>query len=476
MILNKMVKSLIYNTFYQLLIVLIPFITLPYLSRTLLPEQVGLNGYLMSIIQMMGIITLSGLGQYGVRKIKKIELDSGKVNINDFLSMYVYQIIIGSLCIGIYVIISIIQQDFFSYFMITLPYLVSNLMDVSWFFQGIERIEKIVFRNTIVKISTVILIFAFVKNESHFILYLAIMSFGMLIGNLLLWTSLTKFIHYEKIRKINLKTDVRTLYLLLPQLAIQLYITFDTTLLGIMSDNLQVAYYSQSQKIVRIIATIISSISIVMMPRMVANIKNKEESIRKILKSSYEYTLFFSLLFFIVIFINIVDFVPWFFGNKYTDMIPIMFILTPLIIFIPVGGVFSNQLAIALGRDKDYALPVFIGAALSILANFIMIPKYGALGAAITSLIVEFTVCLLRVYAVRDYFEKEFLTTFIKNIIAAIFVLILFGLIGKFNILSLESRFVIMAIKSILSFIVYVAIYSVLNREIILMLKKKRRK
>lgn len=460
---SRLVKSILYNTFYQVLIIVIPFVTLPYLARVLSPNQIGVNGYLMSIIQMMGIITLAGLSQYGVRKIKKIENDKKKININDFLSIYIYQIIIGVGCILIYISLSLIQKEYKMYYWITLPYLVSNSIDISWFFQGIEKIEKIVFRNTVVKLTTVFFIFLLVKSEQNFMLYLSIMSLGTLIGNVLLWLSWKNYIEFEKIEKINLKENKGTLLLLLPQLAIQIYITFDVVLLGIISNTLQVAYYSQVQKIVRIAATIISSISVVMMPRMVSNLKLDNNSIENTLKKSYDYTLFLSFLLFTVIFINIDDFIPWFFGEKYNDMIPILYILSPLIMLIPIGGVFSNQLAIALNRDRDYMIPVLIASCVSIGLNLLLIPRYGASGAAMTSLFVESLVCVLRIFVVKEFFTTKYYVVMVKNISILISTIIIVKLIPMWFI---KNIFLLMIIRGFIAVVIYFLFHIVSHNEI----------
>lgn len=420
---KKTILDIFYNAFYQVLVVFLPFVTIPYLSRVLGPDLIGINGFIMSVIQFLTILTLAGLGQFGVRAIRKVPTDKNYNKLSEeFVGLYTYQVVFGILSICIYFLVGIFQRQNFIYYIALLPYMISGIFDVSWFFQGIEEIRRVVFRNTIIKISTLILIFVFVKKESDFILYLLIMSIGTLFGNLVLWIPILKKIRL-KIPTIQLlKKNRNTLYLLIPQIAIQVYISFDTTLLGILSDTLQVAYYSQAQKIVRILSTVISSISIVLMPRMVAIFSQKTSDINKLLKKSFELTFAVASIFSSMLFCNAEAFVPWFFGDGYEPMIILLKLLAVLIVLIPVGGVFSNQFAIAIGEDQMYIKPVVTGAVLSLILNIPLISIFNSLGAAITSIIVELIVCVYRIRIIRNYYDYFVLENIGKFILLFIIV------------------------------------------------------
>lgn len=421
---KKTIGDIFYNTIYQLLIVFLPFITIPYLSRVIGPELIGVNNFIMSIVQFLGIIALVGLNQYGVRIIRKKFVSESRVELsNTFFELYFIQLFFGLLTIVLYTIILFFNKENGLYYLAMLPYLLSSTIDISWFFQGMEEIRKVVFRNTIVKILTLILIFLLVKSENDFLVYLMIMSIGTFLGNTMLWLQIKKYIVFNFPKKICLEKHRKTITLLIPQVAIQVYITLDTTLLGIFTDNSTVAYYSQSQKIIRIITTVLTSISVVMMPKMVAFIAEKK-SISSILAKSYEFTLFFSLFFSAIIFACSAEFVPWFFGNTFSPMIPIIRILSVLIIFVPIGGIFSNQLALALEEDKKYSSPLIIGAFLSLTLNVILIPLFGIYGATVTSVLIESFVCIMRIYLMRKNFELSIITNSYKYFLPYLSVLL----------------------------------------------------
>lgn len=452
---------------YQLLIVFIPFITIPYISRMLTTEQMGISNFLTSSIQFLNICILAGLGQYGVRVIRNnFDEETNNDNLGVvFFSLYFYQFVFGIICLCIYIFFILFLDFKHIYALLTLPLLLSGIFDISWFFQGIEHIQKVLLRNTIIKVSTLILILLFVKSSKDFYLYLIIVSIGNLLGNISLWIVLFKIIPFKKIfmvTKLSICSFKKTLYLLIPQLAIQIYITLDVVLLGFMSNDNQVAYYSQSQKLIRMISTIISSFSIVLLPRMVANIKNKSK-FNFFFSKSLVYTTFISCLLFAVVYSNIPNFILWFFGSKYISMVNVMYIISPLIVFIPIGGVFSNQLAISLGKDKEYIIPVLVGAIVSLIFNLVLIPKYEAIGAAITALIVEFIVLILRIFIIKDFFKIEQLESSIYLISIAILLSLTFKYI---NLNIFNSLFLNILVTSLLIVILFFFISFLLVKDI----------
>ena len=68
---KKTITNIFYNATYQIFIILIPIITVPYVSRILGAEQLGINSFLVSINTFLGVIILMGLSQLGVRVISR---------------------------------------------------------------------------------------------------------------------------------------------------------------------------------------------------------------------------------------------------------------------------------------------------------------------------------------------------------------------------------------------------------------------
>ncbi|MCH0365928.1 lipopolysaccharide biosynthesis protein, partial [Enterococcus faecium] len=190
--------------------------------------------------------------------------------------------------------------------------------------------------------------------------------------------------------------------ILTPQLFMQVYTTLDKTIVGYFVDPTALSYYDQSQKIARIILAVLTSITIVMLPKISkAQAEGKSENILVYTKKSFDYTIIIALILFSVVFINTKEFVPWFFGENFKPMTINMLISCLIIVVSPIGGVFANQFAIAIEKDKEYAYPMIIGAIVSIIGNVAFVPTYGAVAATIVLVVVELLVFFFRVFFVR---------------------------------------------------------------------------
>ena len=94
-------KNFIYNTTYQILILIIPLITAPYLSRVIGAEGIGVYSYTYSITYYFGLFILLGLNNYGNRKIAQVKDDKEKLS-KEFLSIYSMQLFMAIIVIAIY--------------------------------------------------------------------------------------------------------------------------------------------------------------------------------------------------------------------------------------------------------------------------------------------------------------------------------------------------------------------------------------
>ena len=133
---------------------------------------------------------------------------------------------------------------------------------------GLEQFKKTVIRNTLVKLVSLASIFIFVKNSEDVIIYTIILSLATLIGNITFWWYIPKMLGFKQFRISNLRIHFKSsLMLFIPQIAIQIYVLLDRTLLGLLSNTIEVGYYENSQKIVKVILTIATAIGTVMMPK-----------------------------------------------------------------------------------------------------------------------------------------------------------------------------------------------------------------
>ncbi|WP_155019949.1 oligosaccharide flippase family protein, partial [Enterobacter hormaechei] len=347
------VKNIIYNAVYQVFIIVIPILTMPYVSRKLGAENLGINTYTQSLVLLLGLFINSSILQIGAREIARQDRIS---RTKTFITLWSLQVLCGLLIIIVYILI-IMGSKYYYYYLLQLPFLISYIFDISWFFVGLEKIKNVVFRNMFVKVCTIFLIFLLIKNKNDLSIYIIIISLGSLVGNFIFFFSLKKYLDFDKIVGLdlsNLRPFINSIVILLvPQVAIQLYQYIIKFSIENSTTTTELSYFDQSQKISRIIIQLVSSISIVLMP-VIANLdKNKSRNaLNKIIKLSVNYSLSIAVIFTILLVIISPTFVPIFFGPEFKEMIPHMIISSFIIIPICVGGVFSNQLILGMGLYK----------------------------------------------------------------------------------------------------------------------------
>lgn len=302
------------------------------------------------------------------------------------------------------------------------------MLDISWFFQGLEEFKKTVTRNIIIRLISIISIFMLIKSSNDLVIYFLIYTLSMIIGNGTFWLYLPKFLEKVKIKEINILKHLKpTISLFLPQIAIQVYTVLDRTMIGLIIPNKsEVGFYDQSQKIVKILLAVLTSLGTVMLPRIASNFANGEKNkINEYMKKSFNMVFFlaFPMIFGIISVSK--AFVPIFFGQGYDKVIILMNIISPVILFIGLSNVTGIQFLLPTKRQKEYTLSVLIGAITNFIMNACLIWKFGAIGASIGTVMAEFMVTAVQAYFTRNDFNfKDILKTSKNYIISSVIMFI----------------------------------------------------
>ena len=189
-----------------------------------------------------------------------------------------------------------------------------------------------------------------------------------------------------------------TISLFIPQIAIQVYVLLDKVMLGmIISDKSEVGYYEQSQKIVKILLTLITALGTVMIPRIANNfIKGEKEKVKQYLLKSFNFVLFLSIPMIAGIIVISDTFVPLFFGHGYDEVIQLMIIISPILLIIGISNVIGTQYLLPTKRQKEYTISVIVGALVNFILNLILIRKDGAVGASIATVLAESSITAIQ--------------------------------------------------------------------------------
>lgn len=452
---NKVAKNYFYNLSYQILVLIVPLITTPYVSRVLGAKGVGTFSYTNSIVQYFILFGCVGLNLYGQREVAYVEHEKTKRD-KVFWELVILRIITVSISLSVYLFSLASHGEYAFIFLIMSLDVLASMVDISWFFQGIEDFKKIVVRNFIVKITGVVLIFLFVKSSSDLYLYVICQSATLLLGNLSMWAYIPKFVGKVEVRKLNIKKHIKpTLVLFLPQIATSVYTVLDKTMIGLLTGlEEEVAYYEQGQKIVKIAMTLVTSLGTVMMPR-IANLfkQNQPKQVREHLLKSFRFVFFLSFPMMFGLMAISCNLVPWFFGSGYDKVVPNMMVISPILVIIALSNIMGTQYLLPIGRQKEYTLSVVVGCVVNFSMNLLLIPHLLSIGAAIATVIAESSVTGVQIYCIRKDFDfRHIVKENMHYIISAFFMFILTYFLARLLQPSIISTFLCVVVGASMYF------------------------
>lgn len=397
---NKLKINFFYSSAYQLLLIILPLITAPYVSRVLGSEGIGIYSYTYSVASCFSMFGMLGVANYGNRVIAANRDDKEKIS-KTFSDIWVTQICMTFLTVLAYSIY--IAYFASSVYRVALSIQILTLLcscaDISWFFFGLEEFKLTVIRNLVIKLITTFSIFIFVKNQNDVLIYIFILCGGTLLGNLSLFPFLNKYIvFYKPSLKRILKHFPSILMLFIPVLAVTLYKKMDKIMLGMMSTMSQTGYYENAEKIINIPMGLITALGTVMMPRISYLMsKGEKNQIDHYMNVSVEFSFFLAsaLMFGILGVSN--EFVPLFYGAEFKPVAGIMNILSFTILFISLANVFRSQYLIPKHYDKAYIISVWVGALVNLVLNYILIPLDAAVGASYATVLAECSVMTIQI-------------------------------------------------------------------------------
>lgn len=395
-------KNYIFNLSYQILLLITPLITTPYVSRVLGADGIGTVSYAESIASYFVLFATMGITTYGQREISYVQQSVEKRSIV-FWNTKILEFVTSGAMLVAYLIFAILQQQSIIYVIFACN-IIAVFFDVSWFFQGVEEFGKIVLRNVIFKLINIVYIFTFIRTKDDLILYVIGLTSFSALSNLSLWFYLPKYI--TKVEKSELhpfKNFKVVLGLFIPTIAIQVYTVLDKTMIGIITqDSFENGYYEQALKISKMVLTVVTSLGTVMIPRIGYYFKEGDKSkIRDLMYRGYQFVWFLGIpLCFGLVMVSS-NFVPWFFGSGYDKVADLLKMLAFLILAIGINNVTGMQYLIPTGREKLFTITVLIGAGVNFCLNSILIYFFQSVGAAVASVIAESTIAIVQIIMVR---------------------------------------------------------------------------
>lgn len=464
----SLVMNFIYNAAYQIMNIFLPLVTVPYVSRVLGAEKLGVYSYTYAVASYFAIAAYLGFENYGNRMVAR-NRDNKEVLDRTFSGAYYFQLVSGLCACGAYVVYLIFfcRQNRETA-RLQILYIASQAVNISWFYFGLEQFKKTAFRSMAVRLISTAAIFVFVKGPGNIAEYTLICAGSALLGSVCLWLNLHKYVSFVKVPVREILIHARgCLILFFPVLIINVYRSMDKIMLGQLADMKEVAIYSNADKIVELPYGVIAALGVVMLPRMTSFVASGEvEKSRRYIEESMRCMMFMACgMAFGMMAVGQV-FAPVFFGREFISCGYLIMTIAPMVIVRACANVVRTQYLLPNNRDRDYMISLLVGVVINLVVNWTLIPVLKSQGAAIGTLLAESFVAVYQIAVCRK--EIPVIRYTLQNwffLVAGAFMFLTVFLLGK----DREPSVPLLVIQICLGCVIYILIaggYLLKNRKL----------
>ncbi len=387
-------SNFIYNAIYQLANIMIPLITTPFLTRVLRAEGLGKYSFAYSIAYYFYIFIRLGLNSYGNRTVAFVKDDKKELS-KTFCSIYAFQLFMGIIVSLLYFLYAFWRAKDIEIALIFSLVVISGSFDFTWVMYGLEEFRITSIRDIMIKFAMAVGIFCFIHSEEDVWKYALIYSLGFFVSQVVVIPIVIKRIHFEIPSMSEVIVHIKpNLILFLPTIAVSLYKIMDRIMLGFISNEEELGFYYTCENIINVPLALIAALGTIMLP-WVSNMLSKygeTNTISEVFDKSILFAMFVSTSICIGIMTVSKEFVALFFGAGYEKCNTLFLIILPSCIFLAFATVVRTQFLLPRKMDKVFIISLFLGAAINLLFNSILIPLYASVGAAVGTLAAEITV------------------------------------------------------------------------------------
>lgn len=408
---------------YQSLVLLYPLLTTPIISRALGSEVLGIYSYTQGIAFYFSLIALLGIATYGAREIA-YRRDSKQGMRDFFWELYTIQVLcsVGTMALyliycftlgGRYLLAAICQGSA----------IVVSLVDISWFFTGIEEFRTMVIRNTLIKLLSLAAVYAFIRDTSSLYAFILIVNGTNVVGQLCIWPQAIKYLGKPHFAVNHIREHMPyVIKLFIPIMAMNIYVLIDKLVLGNMGSMVAMGYYENSDKLIKMPIGLASAISAVIAPRAAYNVSHgdDEENNEMLLRTVRNvWMLFIPMAFGLAAIAP--QLVPWYFGDQFMECIGYIRTMCPIVFFVITSNILRLQFFVPKEMDQEYIKCVAFASVINICINLSTVKALSGYGIILGTLVGEiFGLIYLYAKSNRSLQYKKLAVPFLEYVLSSI--------------------------------------------------------
>lgn len=417
---NILRTNILYNSIYNLLVIAIPLLVSPHLSRAVGVEGVGVYSFSYAVSLYFRRTALLGVEKHGSRGIAMVRDDPQKRRATFWgaYSIQFFSCLLCTLAYGLY--LSVHVNDHLAA-LVQLIYITSAFFEVNWYFFGREDFKSVVIFMGLGKLAYLVATYAFIKTPGDIYLYIAFMGLSHWLPGLIIFVRVLLLEKFFAVHKDQLVQNLKGMLLLfIPVIAVTVYKSMDKLMIGVICDtSYENGLYENAEKILSVPLAVMTAVSGVMMPRMTKLYHDKQE---KSAEAYLDHLSFFGGIvsagaaFGMVAISEIFSDVYW--GEAFHGCALLLRMFSISIPFMCLAEILRTQYIIPKKKDKYYIIAVCMGAVVNLIINALLIPGLGAEGAVIGTIVAEAAVCIYQAVVVRNEIAiKKYALQFVKYLI-----------------------------------------------------------
>lgn len=379
-------ENLISLSSLQIIGMILPLITLPYLIRVLGFDHYGIVILAITLINYFQSLTDFSFKITATRDVSVFRANQKKLNVI-YSKVMIVKIIFLLISLILITIIVLLYPTFYNerlvFFLSTLT-LIGYTLFPEWFFQGIEKMKYITFLNIGIKLFFTICVFIFIKEKEDYWIYPLLQGLGLIgagfVGQyIVVKTYKLRFILLKKqMVKNTIKSNVP---IFINQFLPNLYNTTTTLLLGLITGSSLVGIYDSINKVVSLGITLLNIVSSVFFPFL----NRRKEAFNK-----YKNYMGGLSIVMVIGIIAVNPLIFWYLNIEYDNALIVLVLLTISIIGTTTYDIFGLNYFIIGRQDKLVMNNTIAASTIGFILAFPLINYFGIIGAALNLCISRF--------------------------------------------------------------------------------------
>lgn len=448
------------NGLRSVLNIIFPIITFPYVSRVLRVNEIGKYNFSNSFVSYFILLAGLGISTYAIREGTKFR--SNREQISEFASQVFSINIISTIISYIIMLLCLVffnkLHAYIASILIFGIQIFFTTIGTEWIYTIFEEYTYITIRSIVFKILSIILLFIFVRHPGDYLNYAGITVFSAVGSNILNYFHAKNFCSIHFTFKINWREHLKPIMVIFASsVASQIYLSLDTTLLGLMKTDYIVGIYSVSNKMYGITKNLIAAILTVTIPRFALLWgKNYVKEYRSLLLEISDILAMISIPASVGVFMLAPQIVLILSSSKYLRAVSSLRILCPALVFSIFSWVFQSCVLIPAKRENKVLIVTIVSALINLILNLVLIPSMSENAAAFTTSLAEFLAMIMSIYYCKDIIKNLYNHQFWKDILTYLIgsmVIALICFIGNFIFATLLIKIIFDVIISVILYI-----------------------